>query len=191
MLSQSEGLDETYATLIHYPDIRASLCQAAVLGAALRRLDPKRQRLVVASSKAVPVSRRILESHGLWRVVDRRGLVNESQSSGQTKAKLAHESGRKLPIFRLPYKRVLYLDADILPVRSLGHVWDKSRAGTLSATLNVPTEAFDKRFGARCFNGGILMIEPSQRAAERLQAAVLDQWEARKFNFWNWRRSRC
>ena len=181
-------LSETYATLIHYPEVRPSVCQAAVLGTALRRLDPKRQRVVVASSKALAISKQVLEQDGLWRVLDRRELAaNDSRTSQSrdTKAKLAHESGRKLPLFRLPYKRVLYLDADILPVRSLRHVWDRSSAGTLSATLNVPTEAFDKRFGGRCFNGGVLLVEPSKRSADRLQAAILDQWQNRKFNFWN------
>ena len=157
--------NETYATIVHAPDIRLSVCQAAVLGSALREFDPRRKRIVLVAGGASQEARRVLQREGLWHVIETRTLVSASERQ------LTYISGRKLPAFRLPYARVMYLDADILPLRSFTHIWN-TRPAPVRATLNVPTEAFTRRFSGRCLNGGVLLIDTEFRAAAVLGASV-------------------
>ena len=70
---------------------------------------------------------------------------------------------------------------------SAGHRSSEKEAkpAPVRATLNVPTEAFTRRFSGRCLNGGVLLIDTKFRAgallgtrgtvAARLELALRDQ----------------
>tara|TARA_B110001452_G_C15162661_1_gene404357 strand:- start:153 stop:1055 length:903 start_codon:yes stop_codon:yes gene_type:complete len=152
---------ETYATLIQNGDASAAawkyVCAAAVLGRQLRLLDPLRNRTVVVHPNLPEYLAAILEEDGLWRI-HRAG----------PRASFRHN--RKATLWRLPFRRVFYLDADmqfqtdgparIRVQRHLHRVWRLQLNSTIRLRAN----------GGKCFNGGCLLLRPRLATADYMDA---------------------
>ena len=168
---------EAYATLL-YGDTPIA-CAAAVLGLTLRRQDPSRDRVAIVRQVSNS-TRDILTHGGLWRLHEsRRPPIGKRRSFTQVLM-------RKNELWRLPYERVLYLDADTFvlddPVGRPGwramrlqRLWAEHalRAGEerLAATGVRPEPVRDNvTLASTCFNGGFLLLRPHAPVAAALDA---------------------
>ena len=157
------SLRETYATLIQNGDASAAawkyVCAAAVLGRQLRLLDPLRNRTAVVHPNLPDYLAAILEEDGLWRI-----------HRASPHASFRHN--RKATLWRLPFRRVFYMDADmqfqtdgparIRVQRHLHRVWRLRLNSTIRLRANGRPP--------RCFNGGCLLLRPRLATADYMDA---------------------
>ncbi|KAL1500703.1 hypothetical protein AB1Y20_013350 [Prymnesium parvum] len=158
-------LNRSYATLV-YGERRAAVCEALVLGAALDALDPAVPRTALVANLSAAARRHL--SHR-WRLV-------EGGAAGGARAKSA--------LWRLPYEKVFYLDADHLPLTAGDLAARRARFdfawradAPLLAAWELPhpwlasLRARPLTASSRCFNGGALLLRPDEPTARRIAAA--------------------
>ena len=174
-------MSEAYATLV-YGDTPLA-CAAAVLGIGLRELDASRDRVAIVRAIS-PRVRSILLSAG-WR-------LHEVARKRLPQRQYVRDLTRKNELWRLPYKRVLYMDADtyLLPAargaassRSLRlrMLWDAfplDTVGSVAATGIRPHFYANDTLTQTCFNGGFIMLKPDAATARRLDG--IDAHRARQ-----------
>ena len=110
----------SHATLV-YGSGRAAVCNAAVLGSALKRLDPSRARVALVF-QLPDEGRRHLSLDGLWALHE----VPRNRSA----------YSRKNELWRLPFRRVWFWNADVLPLvdgEVLRATWDDDSQASISA----------------------------------------------------------
>ena len=156
--------EEIYATAVQGLE-PAYACAAAALGATLLNLDDTRRRVALVDN----VSESIVETLVLanWTVVrieDVTGLEFKLARFYQP----VHAV--KLALFALPVRRLVYFDADHLPVLSenaaakLKALWRLQGGAPVAAT-----ETFDRQCNPRrCLNSGFMLIRPSPVAYDRV-----------------------
>ena len=168
---------EAYATLV-YGDTPAA-CAAVVLGITLRRHDPTRERIAIVRDLSNR-TREVLTHGGLWR-------LHEARAGGAVgrRRRFVETLSRKNELWRLPYSRVLYLDADTFLLRDpatrpgmrsarLRRLWsrhaalDESEGARLGATGVMPAQHRNYTLASTCFNGGFLLLRPSASVADSL-----------------------
>lgn len=66
------------------------------------------------------------------------------------------------------YKRILYLDSDVMPICNLDYLFDLSVSGSLRENLVIAWTLAPA-------NGGFFMLKPEEGAHERIQQVVVDQ----------------
>lgn len=172
---------EAYATLVYGDGPLA--CAAAVLGRTLRQHDASRDRIAIVKD-LLPETRAILEQDGTWKIHSSQRHARRGSGSPRYQAALA----RKNTLWRLPYERVLYLDADtfLLPDPDGKKGWRAARLNAL--WQRFPLDGMRGRGGAQlaatgirpnfyrnlsslantCFNGGFLLLRPDATTAQRL-----------------------
>lgn len=169
---------EAYATLVYGDGPLA--CAAAVLGRTLRQHDSSRARVAVVS-RLSSKSRAILEHDGVWQVHEAAPRVPKGSGSPRYRQALA----RKNELWRLPFDRVVYMDADTflladpsnhpgLRSARLHNLWEAVRLddahSQLAATPVRPSVYRNlSSLAHTCFNGGFLMLQPSAAAVHRLE----------------------
>ena len=84
-------------------------------------------------------------------------------------AQLRHDA-QLLDLWRLPYDKVLYLDADTMLVDHAGTL-SKSLAGLWALPLKKG-EIGALSNGAGCFNGGMLLLRPAASTFGAYEAAL-------------------
>lgn len=89
--------------------------------------------------------------------------VNHADRSGRTDLNLALT---KLHVFRLGsmFSKIIYLDADTLPIKPLSHLFESTMPHTLSACPDIGWPD--------CFNSGVMVIEPREADFEGLQKVL-------------------
>eukprot|EP00629_Pelagomonadales_sp_RCC1024_P004003 CAMPEP_0119266374 /NCGR_PEP_ID=MMETSP1329-20130426/4887_1 /TAXON_ID=114041 /ORGANISM="Genus nov. species nov., Strain RCC1024" /LENGTH=278 /DNA_ID=CAMNT_0007266249 /DNA_START=119 /DNA_END=951 /DNA_ORIENTATION=- len=159
LASLAAARNESYAVLV-YGDGGAAL-GALVLGSVLRRADPARSRVALVAG--IPEATR----DALATAWDVREAVAFSEF-GVDPLEAGAWPGRKLDLWRLPFERVLYLDADIIP---LEHPRLRQQLDRVFGSLGAaPIAALESRPG--CFNGGFLLVRPGATERARYAAAV-------------------
>jgi hypothetical protein len=140
----------------------ASACNAVVLGQAIKSLEPARPRVVIVDSTVSSDTRAFLTGGGLWSIFESAAQLDQV--------------GRKNGLWTLPFRRVFFMDADVFPIQGYGEsraeraerqrrfngLW-QSR-GRLVATGDG--KGLNRK--RRCLNGGMMMLEPNQATASRL-----------------------
>lgn len=78
----------------------------------------------------------------------------------------------KLHIFRLSplFKTIIYLDADVLPLRPLDHLFDSTSPHVISA---CPDTGWPD-----CFNSGVMVIRPSESDFEGMRNLLKEAAES-------------
>lgn len=156
--------EEIYATVIQGRE-PAYTCAAAALGTTLSNLDDTRRRVALVDN----VSASIVDALGVanWTVVR-----IEDVTGPEFKIARFHQPVRtvKLALFALPVQRLIYFDADRLPVlrgnaaAKLKALWQLQGGDPVAAS-----EAFDKRCNPRrCFSSGFVLIRPAPAAYEQV-----------------------
>ena len=125
--------DEAYATIVAQDGWHA--CSAAVLGRILRRIDPSRPRAVLVH-KVSSATRALLKREGLWDVVSMHHPFKLPQSALPWFGTL---HALQAQLWSLPYRRVLYLDTDHLPLvpQHLLGIWRWSSEGVGTKTTEI------------------------------------------------------
>lgn len=165
-----KSMRTAYVTLV-YGDTPVA-CAAAVLGLTLRRHDPERERVALVRDLSNR-TRAILTRDNLWR-------LHEVQPPPIGKRRrFTQMLMRKNELWRLPYERVLYIDADTfllgdppatqqLRASRLHQLWSKYGDAQLAATGVRPSLKSNTTGSSTCFNGGFLMLRPDAVVAARL-----------------------
>mmetsp|Transcript_33933 Transcript_33933/g.57972 ORF Transcript_33933/g.57972 Transcript_33933/m.57972 type:complete len:314 (+) Transcript_33933:113-1054(+) len=161
---------QAYVTLIFGDE--AYVCAAAVLGAALRAIDPSRPRMVLTWNVSGPAVL-VLQHGGLWHV-----LEQSEMRTGWVRGK-RQLTGLKDPLWSLPHKRILFFDVDHFPLPSLRtqsriqKLWQ--HPGKLVATVEGA-----QFIHSPCFNSGLMLLTPNAKSVERLvQAQRQRVWNKR------------
>lgn len=156
------------ATLLYNPDY---LPGALVLGHTLRKIVDASTKLVVLVDSAAFTHLQLRLLHDVWDE-----LVNVDMLESPLHTKLVVELKRpelaktylKVQLWRLPYAKVLYLDADTLPLLGDGAVTDLLK-------LDFPTgkivAAPDSGF-PDIFNSGVFALRPDEHDYNNLVALV-------------------
>ena len=147
-------------------------CLAAVLGAALQKLQPTVPRLAVVDTSLSPASLGILSS--TWTL---HRLLRDTLSP----------QNRKEVLWTLPYRSVLFMDADSYPVVSDGRfahlnalrvaklekAWSSTTpSGLLAHRMRVNT-------ARGCFNGGLLLLRTDAAVRHELERARKEKpWQS-------------
>ncbi|KAG7351036.1 glycosyl transferase family 8 protein [Nitzschia inconspicua] len=71
------------------------------------------------------------------------------------------------------YKRVLYLDSDLMPLCNLDYIFELSMAGQIAPNLGIAD-------GNEPANGGFFMVQPKEGDYDHLQKIILQQKESSK-----------
>ncbi|KAG7354189.1 glycosyl transferase family 8 protein [Nitzschia inconspicua] len=71
------------------------------------------------------------------------------------------------------YKRVLYLDSDLIPLCNLDYIFELSMAGQIAPNLGISD-------GNEPANGGFFMVQPKEGDYDHLQKIILQQKESSK-----------
>jgi hypothetical protein len=159
--ASSTNSSEAYATIVAGDGSHA--CQAAVLGHALRQLDPHRPRLALVHNVS-DATRHVLQANNLWHVVQ----MAQPTLSPQTYLRVPYVWQNKsrtwgfgripalqLELWSLPHERVLYFDCDHLPILGtatrLHSLWRTPRDVILAAAPEA---------GRGCFNSGMMLLQP-------------------------------
>ena len=128
--------------------------------------EPHRARLRrVRRRPGGPAGRRLGRRRG--------GIVQDASIDGDAANDLGKATawpGRKLDLWRLPYDKVLYLDADTMLVDHAGTL-SKSLAGLWALPLKKG-EIGALSNGAGCFNGGMLLLRPAASTFGAYEAAL-------------------
>jgi hypothetical protein len=153
--------DEAYASLLygsHLSDVTSFACAAFVLGQALKVLDPLRARVLVVDRSIPKWVHGIVVQNDTWTIFE--------------VAKIMHKTSRKAPLFLLPYRRVFYMDGDVLPIQGFGESAEAmhQRRRRLSALweFSQPLAGLHERQGELdkddigCFNGGFIAFHPNK-----------------------------
>ena len=207
---------EAYATLV-YGDTSLA-CSAFVLGTVLRTVDPARPRIALIhqvservrsilsaawtlheGSPATTSSRQLRPRRHQrgWRTKAarkarqaRKAGTTDTKSATRKNERLLRKATRKNELWRLPFSRVMYFDADAMVLPStIGHdrgerlraLWRQSEAAELSATparlgaqdikdLDDCQAAFlrTNKLANTCFNTGLMVLRPSAATFARL-----------------------
>ena len=138
---------EVHATIVHGDGVHA--CAAAVNGAQLRQIDPKRSRVVYAFNIS-PKTRSILMAS--WDVRDMSAGTNLLRSR-----KTVLFDARRMQDQPELFSRVLYWDTDMLPMTG------RFSGANIDALFSVSPEAdiVASPEGPGCFNAGFFLYKPS------------------------------
>jgi hypothetical protein len=155
------GTQEAYASLLYgsrLSDVTSFACAAFVLGQALKVLDPLRARVLVVDRSIPRWVHGIVMQNDTWTIFE----VDQ----------IRHASFRKAPLFLLPYRRVFYMDGDVLPIQGFGESAEamQKRRRRLSALweFKQPLVGLHERQGELeeddigCFNGGFIAFHPNE-----------------------------
>jgi hypothetical protein len=179
---------ESYATVVFAPELLGahmqrgfrsasaaaqetqSACAAAVLGKALKSVDPSRARTVIVQG-LLPSARRLLTDGGLWN------LTETTEPLTSTSFKNA--------LWMLPFGRVMYFDADLLPLEGA----DLQRAWSTPGRLLAQRDTGGVHRLSRCFNSGLMLLTPSLRSAGAVKdaAAAADTLSMEPYAYLTWR----
>ena len=161
--------NETYAVLAYGRGGGAAL-GALVLGSVLKRVDPGRSRTALVYG--VSGDARAALRAGGWAVAEAASFKTHriDGDAANDLGKATAWPGRKLDLWRLPYDKVLYLDADTMLVDHAGTL-PKSLAGLWALPLKKG-EIGALSNGAGCFNGGMLLLRPAASTFGAYEAAL-------------------
>ena len=161
--------NETYAVLAYGRGGGAAL-GALVLGSVLKRVDPGRSRTALVYG--VSDDARAALRAGGWAVAEAASFKTHriDGDAANDLGKATAWPGRKLDLWRLPYDKVLYLDADTMLVDHAGTL-PKSLAGLWALPLKKG-EIGALSNGAGCFNGGMLLLRPAASTFGAYEAAL-------------------
>ncbi len=156
--------EEIYATAIQGLK-PAYTCAAAALGSTLRNLDDTRRRVALVDNVSTSiVATLVLANWTVVRIEDVTGPEFKMARFYQPVYAV------KLALFALPVQRLVYFDADHLPVLSetaaakLKALWRLQGGDPVAAS-----ETFDTRCNPRrCFNSGFMLVRPSPAAYEQV-----------------------
>ena len=161
----------TYATLV-YGQESTSVCEAIVLGSAIAELDPGKYRSAVVHNLS-KVGHAELAT--MWTLFDLGGLQG---GGGESKAVRRSKS----QLWRLPFGRVLFLDADHVPVldgnltsrrRRFEYLWRQD--AELVAPWELPhpylssVRSHSQSGKTPCFNSGAMLLKPNAATARRIE----------------------
>lgn len=138
--------EEAYTTLL-YGD--SFLLGVRVLGQSIRETGTQKD-LVCIASDASEESIRTLEGDG-WKVVVAETIQNPSTGPGHKFPKRFWGVYTKLSIFKLPYKKVIYLDADTIVVKSIEDAFECG--GKTGFCVNLKHSEH--------VNTGVMVVSPS------------------------------
>mmetsp|Transcript_7207 Transcript_7207/g.44844 ORF Transcript_7207/g.44844 Transcript_7207/m.44844 type:complete len:557 (-) Transcript_7207:420-2090(-) len=138
--------EEAYTTLL-YGD--SFLLGVRVLGQSIRETGTRKD-LVCIASDASEDSIRTLEEDG-WKVVVAETIQNPSTGPGHKFPKRFWGVYTKLSIFKLPYKKVIYLDADTIVVNSIEDAFECG--GKMGFCVNLKHSEH--------MNTGVMVVSPS------------------------------
>lgn len=174
------GADEAYATLLYGSDVSSLTkyaCVAFVLGQALKALDPVRPRVLVVDRTVPKWVHGIVLQNNTWTLFE----IDE----------ILHMSFRKSQLFLLPYRRVFFIDADILPIQGFGESAEarQSRLRRLSALWHFrqPLAALLEGMMGEldeddvgCFNSGIMAFYTNKSMVPVINefATMQEEWVA-------------
>ena len=159
--------NETYAVLAYG---RGGGPPCFVLGSVLKRVDPGRSRTALVYG--VSDDARAALRAGGWAVAEAASFKTHriDGDAANDLGKATAWPGRKLDLWRLPYDKVLYLDADTMLVDHAGTL-SKSLAGLWALPLKKG-EIGALSNGAGCFNGGMLLLRPAASTFGAYEAAL-------------------
>ena len=171
---------EAYATLVYGDGPLA--CAAAILGHTLKLHDPRRARVALVRDISVR-TRAILEHGDLWTLHEQSKSKPKRRYQGSPRYR--QQLQRKNELWKLPFERVLYMDADtfILPdpsdlpglrARRLDALWQSfplSETDALLAATGVRPNHYRNlsALASTCFNGGFLLLRPSAESVAKLE----------------------
>ena len=150
--------NQSYATIV-YGD-GAVACAAAVLGAVLADLDGTRSRTAVVWNVST-ATRRVLLLSG-WTIFEAKP---SAAPSGQQEP-----MARKAALWTLPYRRVIFWDADHMPVPTkeaasrLQKLWTMRGDPSFLAKGETPRH----NRGNACLNSGLMLLSPDHGVATRM-----------------------
>lgn len=155
--SLQPSTDEAYTTLL-YGD--AFLLGVRVLGQSIRETGTRKD-LVCIASDASEESIRTLEEDG-WKVVVAETIQNPSTGPGHKFPKRFWGVYTKLSIFKMPYKKVLYLDADTIVVKSIEDAFQCG--GKTGFCVNLKHSEH--------VNTGVMVVSPSPQLFEAMMDKI-------------------
>ena len=89
----------------------------------------------------------------------------------------------KLWLWALPFQSVIYLDADVLVLRNLDHIFADMASSEHAEVAAVPTTCHTPLGDLTAFNAGVMWLRPSLRRLRDLQALAAD-WYKRMGTGW-------
>ena len=152
---QKKKMDVAFAS-IAFGDA-TSFCVCAVLGERLKQLHPRTPRLLVTETDETGTKHELVRR--VWRV------VHTTSMSG-----VPPILALKLHLWSLPARRIVYFDADNFPLRPFSEI-SLQHLQNLNLSVSVAGSLQDGR-GPNCFNGGFLVLEPSNVHFRSMQALV-------------------
>ncbi|GEQ72289.1 hypothetical protein JCM33374_g5976 [Metschnikowia sp. JCM 33374] len=156
------------ATLLYDPKY---LPGALVLGHALRKISSPEIRLIVLVEKTAFEDWQLHLLSEIWHEV-----INTRVSESSLHQKLVHDLKRpelaktytKIELWNLPYQKVLYLDADTLPLQGPNLVTDLLKLDfPTGKILAAPDSGFPD-----IFNSGVFVLRPNSQDYHRLAKLV-------------------
>jgi hypothetical protein len=146
---------EAYVTALFSEDY---LSPVKVLGMSLRETGTKRDMVVMVSPAISKGTREELSSFG-WKLQE----VEEMKIAYETRAKW-RKNLTKLRLWQMTkYSKLIYLDADMLVLRNLDHLF--ACPGPICAVLDSPVP--------NKFNGGLLVLSPNETVFD----ALMEKWD--------------
>lgn len=159
-----------FATVVYGDGAHA--CEAAVLGAVLRRLEPDTQRLALTHDVSEE-TRAILAVGEIWQIrnASTPPTYLPYQPLQQSSWHRQSPASRKVDLWALPFEAVMFWDVDHVP--TLGHGVQtqqlrKLRLQQLWQLLDNGTTTVARAESPGCFNSGLMVLRP-----DRAQHAAL------------------
>ena len=155
-----------FATAVYGEHVH-NACRAAVLGQALRVLDPTVPRVAVVDWSLSEGATLLLTRHRVWSLKSLQQYDNVLNIRLRLKVALW---------LLVAYDRVLFFDSDHLPVLSGSAAQLRARAAAFRRLYRTGGELVAMRdlgerstkLGEHCFNSGLMLLQPGQAQAARI-----------------------
>lgn len=163
-------VSDAYCSLLHGGSDHF-LVYALIVGVRLKRLCRRRADRVLLCAGPWwenPHSREALRS--VWTHVIKVDLIHAPHATLAPRHTCVFS---KLEVFRLPYRRVVFLDLDLVPMADLSPLFEvpapaAMHHGACSAHLAhgelIPKDAMDYRW---CVNAGVMRLDPMRTSEQR------------------------
>ena len=172
-LRRMRSTSDAYATIVVHDGPHA--CTAAVLARALKRVDPSRRRVALVDNISAETEA-VLLADGLWEVQRMEQPFVLPQSALWPRKPPIW--GFQAQLWTLPFRQVLFFDADHIPLARLSNSTSNVRSGARQRLLGLWSQAPETPLAALgegdaahgCFNSGMMRIRPDLATFARMKA---------------------
>lgn len=158
---------------------------ALALGEGLRATGTSHHRVLMHTDDVPTEVLEVLRQSGLWQL---RQVSYLHGCSALGNMRTWHGIFTKLRLFSLTeYKRVLFLDLDMLilqsldglfnlqpPAAMLKGLWQPAHGQEIDGAMFFPTEQWNEPHGG--INAGVMLLEPDAGIHAQMEQEVLDEW---------------